>query len=506
MTAWAKRFRRFLQATDRPFSPTYCPDTNADAGYALPVVIACGFVMLTLGTATILMAQGDRNTAYSRKQSAASVLVSDSAIARALVELSQPQNGDLLVRNYDPINPKTGKTYLGKDGIPNSGDETATVIDEWTGYDPSSQPCYQQLGWSAPDLNLIGSIGNQDSYEIKAYRYDPALGLGTILVAGNYQGEISYVVMSVSVSPDLSDFPGIAAIKPDPTTLGGVVGLRGRQVIGQNANVYTIPENSADPALTGRSAPGEITRPSYLNSIWSSSADGVTGDPIEGDIVACNLNINIPLGLTGTDLGTITTPQTLRGVGGTVPTLYKVTQIDLSATDTLTIDTTGGPVFIQVNNSSNNPAIILNQQAKILNVRSDGLPPQVGDVRFLIYGNHPVNLYGQSCIQDVFLYSKHDELRLFTSNAGCSGGKNTNFEGVVWAEGVFGSKNTSSDRNLTYLGYSGWVHDTTIVTNTHSGIAVPDDVSSLGDLLQYIDWPVRYKYGAVQNWRQVELD
>jgi hypothetical protein len=472
----------------------------------MPIAAACGFIMITLATATVLMAQGDRNAAYQRKQSAASVLVSDSAIARALVELSQPQNGDLLVRNYDPINPRTGKTYLGQDGIPNSGDETATQIDQWTGYDPSSQPCYQQLGWPAPDLALSGSMGTQGTYAIKAYRYDPALGLGTLLIEGNYQGEASHVVLSVSVSPDLEGFPGIAAIKPDPTTKGGVVGLRGRQAIGSKANIYTIPENSADSSLTARSSPGETTRPSYLNSIWSSSADGATGDTVDGDIVACNLNIDIPVGVTGTDLGTITTPQTIKGVGGTVPTIYQVTQIDLSGTETLTIDTTGGPVFIEINHSSNAPGIVLKNQAKILNFRSDGQPTRVGDVRFLILRNHPVDLYDQSCIQDVFLYSKRDELRLFTSGAGCPGGKNTNFEGVVWAEGIFGSKNTSSDRNLTYLGYSGWVHDKTIVPNTHSGIAVPDDVSSLGDLLQYLDWPVRYKYGAVQHWQQVELE
>ncbi|MGB8701165.1 MAG: hypothetical protein WCD18_17265 [Thermosynechococcaceae cyanobacterium] len=40
-------------------------------------------------------------------------------------------------------------------------------------------------------------------------------------------------------------------------------------------------------------------------------------------------------------------------------------------------------------------------------------------------------------------------------------------------------------------------------TNVSSGIAVPSDVSSLTDLLKYVDWPIRYRYEAIKNWQRV---
>jgi hypothetical protein len=50
-----------------------------------------------------------------------------------------------------------------------------------------------------------------------------------------------------------------------------------------------------------------------------------------------------------------------------------------------------------------------------------------------LYGGD-AELYDQTCIQNAFLRFQFDELRFFTSGAGCPGGQNTNVEGVVWME------------------------------------------------------------------------
>jgi hypothetical protein len=485
-------------------------------GFALPIALALGMVMIAFAGTSILVAQNARNNAVQRRTSGASLLVSDSAVARAMLQLSNPNNGMLLVRNYDPINPATGTNYLGADSVFKSGDETATPVDEWTGYNPSGSSCFQQMGWSAPNIALTGTITPNETYTIRAYRYNKQKQLGTLLVEGNFQGQASLVSVTFSIEPILDNFPGVLLENRGWTTLG-TLALRGRQVLGSKGNIYYGPNSSADSSLTGSAKPGDATRPSYFNAIYSSNTnDGANGDTVTGKIFACRLQTNIPagttgtnLGLTGTNLGLINTSQTIQGVGGTSTTPYQVDKIDLANSDTLTVDTTGGSVRIDVTDKGNpgwtpEQAITLRNNAKILNIRTDGQPPKVGDLRIMLRGNSQVNLYDKTCIQNAFVYIPQDELRLLTSGSGCPGGQNTNFEGVVWAEQILSSKNSASNRLVTiYAGAANTEFESLVTPGATSGIAVPDDVSSLTDVLDYVNWPVRYRYGSIQNWQRV---
>jgi hypothetical protein len=477
-------------------------------GFALPMAMALGLVMLAIAGTTVMVAQSSRDTAVQRRATGGSMLIGDSAIARALVQLNQPNNGVLLNRNYDPINPETGKNYLGPDGVPDSGDETGTAVDQWTGYNPSDKPCFEQLEWNAPNIPLTGTLETGSTYTIQAYHYDKEQQLGTLLVTGNYQGQVSNVAVTLSIEPILDDFPGIALINPTTTETidsPGVIALRGRQVLGTKGNIYYMPNNSADPSLTGISAPGESTRPSYLNAIRSSDAqDGAKGDTVSGKLFACRLHPQIPSGVTGTNLGVITKSKTLTGAGGEKPTLYQAQKIDLSGSDVLTVDTTDGPVHIDLLAHASGEGILLKDKAKILNVRTDGEAPQVGDLRIMSRVDSRVRLQDKTCIQDAFLWFFLDEMRLLTSGPGCPSGRNTNIEGVVWMEAIFSAKNASSNRTVGYLGNSGLTQDynTPPIPGTTSGIAVPDDVTSLVDLLEYVDWPVKYKYGEIKDWKR----
>jgi hypothetical protein len=481
-------------------------------GFALPMAIALGMAMLALATISVLVAQSDRNTAFRRQSSGAGFLVSDGAIARLLLQLSKPNNSELLVRNYDTINATTNQTYLGADGIPKNGDETGTAVDEWTGYNTSGSPCAQQIGRTAPNVALTGTVGTNETYIIRAYRYDKTKKTGVLLVEGTYQGQSALVAVTLSIKPVLDDFPGVLLFDSTPTDswMGGVLALRGRQILGSKGNVYYVASNSADPSLTGISKPGDLNRPNYLKALWSSTAnDGASADTIEGKIFACRLLPNIPASSGGTNKGVINTSMTLSGTGGTVPTRYNVDKIDLSNSEILTVDTTSGPVEIDVTdkgNTGNNPdyAITLHNTAQILNIRTDGQPPRVGDLRIMVRGNSQTNLYDKTCIQDAFFYSPGDELRILTSGAGCPSGNNTNFEGVVWVQALLSSKNAAGNRAVSYLGgNTGNQYDTTITPGANSGIEVPDDVSSLSDLLEDVDWPVRYRYEIIQNWQRL---
>lgn len=478
-------------------------------GFALPLALGLGFVLVILGMSTMMIAQSDRISAFNRKEAGASLAVAEGGMARTLAQLTAPNNAVLLNRNYDTINSETGKTYLGPDGIFNSGDEEASAIDEWTGYDPSNEPCHQQKAWGSPNFTLTGSMGETGNYTVKAYRFNPLEQKGTLFIEASKDGNTTGVQVTIAVQPDLEDFPGIVLIEPlgDPNWIAGVLALRGREILGGKANVYYHPTGSADPSLSASAAPGDTHRSNYLNAIYSAPVeDGATGDTVQGSIFACTLRPQIPLSMNGTDLGTVDSTATLMGVEGETPTLYQVEEIDLEDSETLTVDTTNGPVYIYIKNGGTpEDGIVLEDNAQILNVRSDEQPPQVGDLRILTEYSDRITLHDQTCIQGAFIYSPFDELRLLTTGPGCPGGQNTNVEGVVWVEAILSSKNESTHRDIQYLGTSGEDFDTQVKLGVTSGIAVPEDLSSLMDILKYIDWPARYRFGSVLQWQRVRL-
>lgn len=481
-------------------------------GFALPLAMGLGFVMLTLSATLILVSQGGLMSARQRRGSGVSFAMAEGGVSRVLAHLTQRDNAILLGRNYDTINPETGKTYLGTDGVPNSGDEDDTLVDEWSNYDPSGLPCFQVRGVGAPTLATTGAMGD-GSYTIRAYRYDPSRSVGTLLIEGNQRDRSSAILISLSVKPDLEAFPGVIASRNTrDAEKTGVVALRGRKILGSKGHVYFAPSSSPNPSLIGLAAPGDRDRSNYLDSIWSNrTRDGATSDPVPGEVAGCTLQAWLPSRVRGTNLGVIDSDTTLTGVGGTAPTLYQVEAIDLENNEILTVDTTNGSVYLDFIDKGIDPqfSITLRDTAKILHRRSDGQAPRVGDFRIMGDYHNLVRLYDRTCIQGAFLWIPIDELHLFGSGPGCPGGKNTNFEGVVWAEAILSSKNNASNHNIRYLdrvGTPNSEYDRLVTAGATSGIAVSEDVSSLIDALQYLeDWPARYRFKGVLRWQRVQL-
>lgn len=498
-----KRFRQ--SPKQREF-----PNQKPQKGYVLPITLGLGLALVILGLTVALVTQTDRKVAQQRRESATSLAVTESAVDRILAQLSSRNNTILMGRNYDPINPQTGNTYLGADNKPNSGDETSTALDEWTGFNPSDQSCFQIVGVGAPNLALTGSIGTA-TYTILAYRYSPDEQVGTLLVEGDKGGQKSRVAITLKVEPDWQNFPSIVGTQnnSDVTTPVGAVALRGRQLLG-NANVYFNPYASADPSLRSFADPGAADRTSYLNALWASPSQDGAGptDPVPGRITACNLSPwpNLPAQPSGTMI--IDSNITLTGNPGQT-TYYWVDQINLNGTDTITVDTTQGRVEIILKEfpaGSGHPnfqKFVMLDHSKIVNVRTDNQPPRVGDLRIISMGDGPLSMHCFSCIQTAMLWMPYDELRLITDGPGCSGGRNTNFEGVVWAEAILSSKNHLTNRDIAYLGFNGLEYDTRVLPNITTGIYVPDDLSSLSDLIPNLNWPVRYRFQGILAWQQV---
>jgi hypothetical protein len=496
-------------------------------GYVLTLTIALGLAMMILGLTAAMFVQTDNAIANNRKQNGQTLALTESGIERLMLQLSQRHNSLLLARNYDPINPRTNKNYLGPDGAPNSNDETNVTLDEWAGYSPASYPCFQQAGVVNPQFPalLTGSLPGGGSYRLLAYRYDPYSQTGSLLVEGTQAGQVSTVVARIHVAPELTTFPGVAAQRDRATgpTWAAKIVTRGRAISGSHANVYFPFNSSGNPAVPTTvariNAPDNPSpRGSFSQAIWADpTLDGAGTDNISGQIIACNPDFRDyvyedefgpdPSFLSNS--GVIDTSRTITAIAGN-PNAYLYNRIELDTNETLTVDTTNGPVFLYFTNpnGSRSDAIILRDNAKIINMRTDGKPPRVGDLRLLATGDNSgggvrFKLYGQSCIENAHAFIPYGDLMVMTTGGGCPTSPNANAVGVFWVESILSSKNAAGNRNQPYQGTS--EHDSLVTAGAISGIRVPEDVSSLYDVLRFVRIPWRYRFGEVRSWQQVRI-
>ena len=439
----------------------------SDRGFVLPIALAMGLVVILVGLAAIARSQNARTNAFARTQTAGgSLTVAEGGVARTLAQLTKANNRVLLTRNYDSINPITSKTYLGADGILNNGDEENTVVNEWVNAS-GVLPCSVTPNLKTPDATYNGIIGNGDSYTLKSYRYHNASSTGTFLVEGKHKTSVSLIKVVIAVESIAGDFPGVVAFEK--------MELRGRDVIGSNGNVYYDPAFSANSSLTASSAPSDADRPDYLNAIISANDDypndGDSVDNIEGKIVACKLNPTFAYASQGRNLGAIKTNFKLSGSSSGI-TYYQSNKIDLD-NRVVEVNTTDGVVYIYIKGP-----VLLKGNAIIRNIRTDGIPARVGDLRIIVSTNDKTEIKDTACIQNAFFYAPQGKLQLDGFSNGCLSNSNTNIDGVVWAKEII--NNSDSD----------------------PGVAVPDDVSSLSDIANNTGLPGTKKFGTVISWQR----
>lgn len=439
-----------------------------EQGFVLPIALTMGTVMILVGVAAIARSQNTRLNSYSRAQSSGgSLTVAEGGVARTLAQLIKANNSVLLTGNYDAINPNTGKTYLGADGIFNNGDEETTSVNQW-GNLSSTASCGANSDSGTPDITYDGIVGDGDSYALRAYRYDSTNSTGTLLIEGKRKTSVSLIKVIVTVDAVAGDFPGVVALEK--------MELRGRDVIGNNGNVYYDPNSSKDPSLTASSAPSDANRPAYLNAIksgtndYTDDNDGI--DNIEGKIVACKLSSTFAYTPQGTNLGNLKNSRKLSGSSSGI-TYYQANKIELKEEKTIEVNTTAGAVYIYINGSAK-----IEKNAQIINIRTDGLPPRVGDLRIILSDNNKMEIKDNACIQNAFFYAPRGSLQMDGSGKGCPGNRNINIDGVVWAKEIV--NNADND----------------------SGVAVPDDISSLSDITNSAGLFATQKFGTVKSWQR----
>lgn len=466
--------------------PSRLNPLNRHQGFALPLAMGLGFVILTLGITTLLTAEGDRRTAWARKQNDLSSVVAETGIARTLAQLSKPNNSVLLTRNYDTVSSKTNKTYLGPDGIFRSGDEESTAVNQWQN-PPTPWNCPGTPSVGSPSMSYSGSSDTSNRYTLESYRHSSSGKTSTLLVKGEALGSFTQIAVTFSMTPDPENFPGILASES--------LYLQGRSVSGRNGNVYYNPDQSGYQSATGLAAPNNATRPQFLNAIWAGTTDGFTSDVIAGNIVACKVTFTAPYTPQTSVIslaklaGNVNIPASGNGI-----TYYETPRVELKNNDTVIADTTRGPVYLYVNGD-----FTMKGNSKILNIRTDGKPSQVGDLRIInAAGNgYSFEMFDNTCIQNAFLYNPESDFHIQTVGDGCSSPGSTNFEGVVWAEDIISSRTNSTTRRDI-----DGDNDIIQTSNAVSGIAVPDDVSSLKDMADSIRAPFKYRFDRVVDWKR----
>lgn len=145
---------------------------SSDRGFALPVAVGMGLIMLLVAATMIVRSQGGQVTASARKRTGASLAVAEGGIARTLAQLTQPNNAGLLTRNYDPIDPGTGKTYLGPDGLLNTLVEKLPHLTSGR-VCPVVSTCTSGVT-PAPSISYSGTIGASGMYRYGSYAHAPS--------------------------------------------------------------------------------------------------------------------------------------------------------------------------------------------------------------------------------------------------------------------------------------------------------------------------------------------
>jgi hypothetical protein len=437
--------------------------SGSQGGFALTLAMGLGVVMIVMGTTTLMLAQSDRNTAKRRDTAGASLFAAEGGIARTLAKLTKANNSALLTQNYDTLNPNTGKNYLGADGISNSGDESTTAVDGWTAISPVTS-C--SSGNSAsPNMCYSGTISTTSEYKLLAYRYNSNQKTGALIVKGQEGSSSSTISVTFTVISENPDFPGVI--------FSGQSELLGRKILGSNGNLYYDPAVSANPSLTGSASVGDAARPDYLNVIKSGSDDGFSTDNVSGRIIAQKITPTLSYTPQGSQIGTIKLTSTFGSSSG-VTTYYQVNKVELKDSEVVTFDTTNGPIYVFVRGDAK-----MADNAQIRNTRTDGAPPRVGDLRIIF--DKFLKVSDAACVQTAFIYIPQNKLELAGTADGCSSPGDSSIDGVVWAAEV---STTSGDL---------------------SGISVPNDVSSLSDILSSVNLPQsgRSRIGSIESWQRV---
>jgi hypothetical protein len=426
-----------------------------ERGFAMPVAMSMGLIILLIAATLISRSQSDRVTAMVQKNTAQSLTVAEGGVARSLSKLKSLNNGAYLQLSYDPLNTAVSpaKTYLGPDGIPNSGDEETTAVNQWLN-PPTVAPC--ATTGTLPSGLTSDSLGS-GSYTIKAYRYRDPDGIpnsgdevGTLLVEGQQGDAKSQVQVSVAIARNAvsSSFPGLYG--SNSINLGNNDVLKVAGQTGSAANV--ICKNCTVP--TAQCSAGQPTATGLASAVGKGPNSNIDGGILIGDpqippvptapTTACsstsgaNCRITLSSAISSSTTlprSTDVTNRTSWSIPANTPYHYVISSIDLSGNETLTVNTSNAPVYLYVTGN-----VSMSGNAGIAHT---GTPD-----RLRLYGNpadnnnsndQSITINGGSSATNIFIYAPD-------ATVGINGGSSDpDILGAVWAKTWNGSSSNNAE-------------------------------------------------------------
>ena len=408
-------------------------------GFALPLAMMLGLVMLAMAFLSVLAAQDGRDLAHSRLDGNANFIVTEGGVARSLDQLSSRNNSKFLTRSYDPINPATGKTFLGPDGILKSGDEESVAVNEWVN---ATNNCTG--GATSASIAYSGTIGT-NPYTLQAYRYIPAQQQGNLLVVGGQVPQTSAVQISLSIASSSSTpIPGLWIQDNDDSKISGgqlqtdiwdstcsnnsnsgnVASLQGAQAPIPPSNtpaVYnvqpgvpfpTMPLAGATPPITGSA--GTYALAQITNSTGTLPQSGDT--PSNG-VITYHVGNQTSIKLSGGNVLSL-------GTGNETIVLYLDGGIDLSGGSSLQL-TSGSKLIVYARGKLN-----LSGGSSTASITNNG---SSSNVQIYNYTSDDITLSGGSVIK-MFLFAPQSTVTFSGSS---------NLAGTMWSNAWVGSGSSS---------------------------------------------------------------
>lgn len=430
-------------------------NSSRDRGFAMPLALGMGLVMLLVAATMIVRSQGDRITANAQTQTAQSLAAAEAGISRTLSILNQPGNDFLLSLTYDPS------------GI------TGSAVNQWntTGFTNAGLPCPNQrtvptdLSSSTTQDTTVGSSGG--TYRLRAYRFNNngtatrTDDTGTLVVEGKQRNGASRLNITIPVVqiPKPNSFPGLFASNivnlgnNDVLTVTGGTGASANVicedcVIDQNQCTANGPTQQGLNNAVGRGANSNVAGDIFISN---PNIPAVPTAPTT--VCSATSGPDCRIAITGAQDLPRTSDTTQRAawitaaVGNTnnpwsqvgaasQPYHYVVGGFPVG-NSTVTIDTTTAPVYLYVSGD-----ITLSGQGTIAHTTGTA-------DRFRIYGNpaDPTNavadqritLSGGSTASNVFVFAPDAIM-------GINGGSGSpDIRGAVWTKTWDGSSSNNAD-------------------------------------------------------------
>lgn len=228
-----------------------------EQGFAIPIAVGMGLIMILIATTLILRSQGDQVTASAQKATAQSLSVAEGGITRTLSNFNLAQSRPLLKLAYDP-------NHLINSNTPDN---------EWTGFTapPPINSCDNTSKTATQLVSLTDSVGSgtgAGTYTLLAYRYDSANQTGTLLLEGQMNNALQ-ANSTIKVTLNIEQYTppsGIASMMAEDINLGQ------NDVIGN----ITCTSRTSCPISCGGTEP---TLSQLRAAIGASSSNAVITNP-----------------------------------------------------------------------------------------------------------------------------------------------------------------------------------------------------------------------------------